>query len=102
MRQILDDELERLPECYRLPLILCYLEGRSREEAAAEMGRTPGQLKGLLERGRERLRARLIRRGLAPAAVGAILLTESALTAAVPPLLAVATLKIALRRERMA
>ncbi len=96
VRRILDDELGRLPERYRLPLILCYLEGRTREEAAAEMGCTPGQLKGLLERGRERLRARLIRRGLAPATVGSILLTETALAARVPPLLAVATLRIAL------
>src|SRR5688572_14848779 len=64
VRQILDDELARLPERYRLPLILCYLEGRSREEAAVELGYGDGRLKGLLERGRERLRARLIRRGL--------------------------------------
>src|SRR5207249_4415260 len=69
--------------------------GRTREEAAAEVGCTPGQLKGLLERGRERLRARLIRRGLAPACAGAVLLTETALAAPVPPLLAVSTLRIA-------
>src|SRR5262249_44921690 len=73
VRQILDDELARLPESYRLPLVLCYLEGRTRDEAAAELGWTPGRLKGLLERGRTRLRGRLIRRGLAPAAAGAAL-----------------------------
>src|SRR5205085_11226932 len=79
VRQILDEELDRLPESYRLPLVLCYLEGRTPGEAAAQLGWTPGRLKGLLERGRERLRDRLIRRGLAPAAAGAMLLTETAL-----------------------
>src|SRR5579884_879234 len=62
--RILDDELQRLPERYRLPLVLCYLEGLARDEAAARLGWTTGQLKGLLERGRERLRGRLVRRGL--------------------------------------
>src|SRR5262249_52209688 len=42
---ILDDELRRLPENYRLPLVLCYLEGRTRDEAAAQLGGAPGQLK---------------------------------------------------------
>jgi uncharacterized protein (TIGR03067 family) len=97
VRQILDDELQRLPESYRLPLVLFYVEGRTRDEAAAELGWTPARLKGLLERGRERLRGRLIRRGLAPAAAGAVLLAETALAAPVPPLLAVATLRAALR-----
>jgi RNA polymerase sigma factor (sigma-70 family) len=96
VRQILDDELARLPERYRLPLILCYLEGRSREEAAVELGYGDGRLKGLLERGRERLRARLLHRGLAPAAVGAILLTETALAAPIPAILAITTLRTAL------
>jgi RNA polymerase sigma factor (sigma-70 family) len=97
VRQLLDEELQRLPESYRLPLVLCYLEGRTRDEAAAELGWTPGRLKGLLERGRERLRERLLRRGLAPAAAAAALLAETALAAPVPPLLAVATLRAALR-----
>jgi RNA polymerase sigma factor (sigma-70 family) len=97
VRQILDEELQRLPDCYCLPLVLCYLEGRTRDEAAAALGWTPGRLKGLLERGRERLRRRLIRRGLAPAAAGAALLAETALAAPVPSLLAVATLRAALR-----
>lgn len=61
---ILHEELEALPERYRLPLLLCYLEGQSRDEAARNLGWTVGALRGLLERGRERLRRRLLRRGV--------------------------------------
>src|SRR5262249_11367207 len=61
---ILDEELRRLPETFRLPLILCCLEGRSQDEAATLLGWTPGSVKGRLERGRQRLRDRLARRGL--------------------------------------
>ncbi len=60
----LDEEMARLPETYRLPLLLCGLEGRSQEEAARLLGWTPGSVKGRLERGRARLHARLTRRGL--------------------------------------
>jgi RNA polymerase sigma factor (sigma-70 family) len=62
---ILDEEMERLPETYRLPLLLCGLEGRTQEEAARILGWTAGSLKGRLERGRKQLHARLSRRGLA-------------------------------------
>jgi RNA polymerase sigma factor (sigma-70 family) len=62
---ILDEEMERLPETYRLPLLLCGLQGRSQEETARILGCTLGSLKGRLERGRKRLHARLSRRGLA-------------------------------------
>jgi RNA polymerase sigma factor (sigma-70 family) len=61
---ILDEELRRLPETFRLPLILCCLEGRSQEEAATLLAWTPGSVKGRLERGRQRLKDRLARRGL--------------------------------------
>ena len=50
------DEL-RLPEAYRLPVLLCSVEGLSQEEAARRLGWTPGSLKGRLERGRKRLHA---------------------------------------------
>src|SRR5262249_27188550 len=56
---ILHQELDHLPDTYRLPLLLCYLEGKSRDEAAQELGWKPGVLRGRLERGRDRLRARL-------------------------------------------
>jgi RNA polymerase sigma factor (sigma-70 family) len=61
---IVDEELRQLPEVYRLPVILCCLEGRSLDEAARQLGWTPGSVKGRLERGRARLHERLVRRGL--------------------------------------
>jgi RNA polymerase sigma factor (sigma-70 family) len=68
LRTVLDAELSRLPEQYRQPLVLCYLEGKTRDEAAHELGWAPGALKGRLERGRALLRARLTGRGLTLAA----------------------------------
>jgi RNA polymerase sigma factor (sigma-70 family) len=66
---IVDEEVRRLAEVYRLPVILCCLEGRSQEEAAQQLGWTKGSVKGRLERGRARLRERLARRGLMLSAV---------------------------------
>jgi RNA polymerase sigma factor (sigma-70 family) len=61
---IFDEEVGRLPERYRLPLILCCLEGCTQEEAARRLGWTAGSVKGRLERARARLHDRLVRRGL--------------------------------------
>ncbi|AMV28085.1 ECF RNA polymerase sigma factor SigW [Gemmata sp. SH-PL17] len=69
---ILDEEVRRLPSGYRLPVVLCCLEGLTLEEAAARLGCATGALRGRLERGRTRLRARLSARGLAPVAVLAL------------------------------
>ncbi len=66
---VLDEELHRLPEVYRLPLILCGLEGRPQKEAARLLGWTEASLRGRLERGRARLQSRLARRGFAGAGV---------------------------------
>src|SRR5262249_10914048 len=60
------EEIERLPERYRVPVVLCELEGRTHEQAARHLGRPVGTIKSRLARGRERLRDRLSRRGLAP------------------------------------
>src|SRR5205823_10537118 len=59
LRAVVDEELLRLPERYRAPLVLCYLQSKTREEAARELGLRPTTLKGRLDRGRELLRGRL-------------------------------------------
>jgi RNA polymerase sigma factor (sigma-70 family) len=69
LRTVLDEELARLPEKYRAPLLLCCLAGRTRDEAAEQLGWTLGALKMRLERGRRLLRTRLARRGLTITAV---------------------------------
>jgi RNA polymerase sigma factor (sigma-70 family) len=61
---VLYEELDRLPEIDRQPLILCYLEGLSRDEAARRLGWTLNEIRGRLERSRSRLRKRLQRRGI--------------------------------------
>ena len=78
----LDEELARLSESVRSPLVLCYLQGRTRDEAAHALGWTLATLKRRLERGRNLLRARLTRRGLTLSAVGgAALLDRSTVSA---------------------
>src|SRR5438874_1833261 len=62
--ELVDGEVQRLPQTYRLPVLLCCLEGRTQDEAARQLGWSPGSVKGRLERGRARLHARLVRRGL--------------------------------------
>ncbi|MBN9121228.1 MAG: sigma-70 family RNA polymerase sigma factor [Planctomycetes bacterium] len=61
---VLDEELSRLPERYRAVLIVCCLEGRSRDEAAVQLGWSEAQVKGRLQRARDMLRTRLARRGV--------------------------------------
>jgi RNA polymerase sigma factor (sigma-70 family) len=70
---LLDAEVARLPEVYRLPLLLCVLQGRTVEEAARHLGWSVGSLRGRLARGREQLRRRLRIRGL-DLSVGAVAL----------------------------
>lgn len=65
---ILDEEISRLPERHRAAIVLCDLEGLPHEEAARRLGCPIGTVESRLSRGRQRLRDRLVRRGLAPAA----------------------------------
>ncbi len=94
LEEILDQELRNLPEKYRAPLVLCYLEGKSNEEAARELGWTQGMVRGRLFRGRDMLRHRLARRGFAAVTAVSLThtLTESA-GAAIPPALLEATVR---------
>ena len=70
IRRILDEEVSRLPQKYRLPFVLCCLEGRSNSEAAKEIGCPKGTVDSRLSWARQRLRQRLIRRGVSLAAGG--------------------------------
>jgi RNA polymerase sigma factor (sigma-70 family) len=96
---VLDEELQRLSECLRAPLVLCYLEGRTRDEAARELGWSVGTLKRRLEQGRDRLRLRLARRGLAlPGALLTAGLAQGVASASLPPRLAAETAGAVLRQ----
>jgi RNA polymerase sigma factor (sigma-70 family) len=85
--EVVEAEVQRLPTAYRMAVALCLLEGLSQEDAALRLGCTMGSLRGRLERGRKRLQARLIRRGIAvPAALAALEWSHAAALAAWPPL----------------
>src|SRR5262249_31695606 len=97
LRLVLDEELSRLPEKYRAPLLLCCLAGRTRDEAAEQLGWTLGSLKMRLERGRQLLRERLARRGLTASAwLLTMLLAQHASASPVPAVLVMTTLRGAL------
>jgi RNA polymerase sigma factor (sigma-70 family) len=67
----LHEEIERLPEKYRSPIVLCYFQGYTQEQASQQLGWPLGTVQTRLHRGRERLRSRLVRRGVGLAGVTA-------------------------------
>src|SRR5262245_3349764 len=90
----LDDELNRLPEKYRLPLVLCYLQGLTNEEAARRLGWPPGSISYRLARGREMLRDRMEGRNrAAPAGFFALVLAMRPEAGPLPGHLADATVQ---------
>jgi RNA polymerase sigma factor (sigma-70 family) len=93
---VLDEELRCLPDRYRKPMLLCYLEGQTRDRAARQLGWALRTLERRLERGRELLRVRLTRRGLTLS--GALLaagLAEATAAEGAPPLLLASAVRAA-------
>ena len=81
---ILDDELTRLPDALRAPVVLCLVEGRTQEQAATALGGSVRTLRRRLDRAKAVLRARLERRGVLPS-VAAAMVTGIGSAVAVPP-----------------
>jgi len=90
---LVDEEVQRLPEKYRTPVLLCYLQGQTNEEAARQMRCPTGTVKVRLLRARELLRKRLTRRGLGLFLAGLLAAWSQPAQASLPPALQSATLE---------
>ena len=96
LRPLLDCELNRLADKYRVPVVLCDLEGKSQREAARQLGWPEGTLMTRLSRARQMLAKRLNRQGLMLSAGGlALMLSQNEASACAPAPLMVSTLKAA-------
>ena len=93
LRAVLDEELARLPAKYRDPLVLCYLEGLTHDEAANQLDWPVGTVRSRLAGGRDRLRGRLTRRGFGPGAL-ALLSPATTPVSVVSRLLQTATVRL--------
>jgi RNA polymerase sigma factor (sigma-70 family) len=97
LRPLLDQELHRLPDKYRLAVVLCDLEGRSRKDVARQLAIPEGTLSSRLATARKQLAQRLVRHGFALSSVSlGALLVNNAASACVAPSLMAATTKAAL------
>ncbi|HEY7424262.1 MAG TPA: sigma-70 family RNA polymerase sigma factor [Gemmataceae bacterium] len=98
LRAALDEEIERLPDKYRIPLVLCYLADKTHEQAAGELGWPKSSVTARLARARELLQRRLRHRGFtAPASLLAALWTEQSAKAAIPTRLTLSTVRLAMQ-----
>ncbi|HLJ95155.1 MAG TPA: RNA polymerase sigma factor [Gemmataceae bacterium] len=96
VRPVLDQELSRLPDKYRVAILLCDVEGKSHKEAARRLGWPQGTVSGRLVRGRKMLANRLTRRGLSvPIAALAAGLAQDGASASMSASLVAATIKAA-------
>ena len=94
---ILHEEVGRLPEKYRAPLVLCYFEGLTHDQAASQLGWPVGTVRSRLAEARDRLRPRLLRRGVAPSVAILAATGRAEAAAAVPAALVSATVGMAVR-----
>jgi RNA polymerase sigma factor (sigma-70 family) len=97
VRRVLDEEIAGLPEKFRAPLVLCYLQGKTNAEAAEDLGCPKGTVMSRLATARERLRARLERRGVTlSVAALATLLAQELMAATLSPALTAVAARLAL------
>jgi RNA polymerase sigma factor (sigma-70 family) len=96
LQPLLDQELSRLSDKYRSAIVLCDLEGKTRKEAARQLGVPEGTVAARLSRGRKMLAQRLVRHGLAISAGSlAAVMAQNTASAAVPSLVVGSTIKAA-------
>jgi uncharacterized protein (TIGR03066 family) len=93
--RLLFEELDRLPDKYRAPLLLCFLDGLSHADAARRLGVPVGTVAGWVARAKERLHRRLVGRGVAVPAAGLGVLVAHSTVGAVAPAFVAATARAA-------
>src|SRR5262245_46421270 len=94
---IVHEEVDRLPAKYREPLVLCYFQGLTHDEAASQLGWPVGTVRGRLAEARGRLRPRLLRRGVAPSVAILAASGQAEAAAVVPASLVSAMIRMAVR-----